>query len=697
MSIRTLLFRKRILLIINFLFIIAHGWCTNIDSLKTILSNTKNKTTTYAEINYQITLGLFQEKAYDSAAIYANTAVNTFRSHKNTIHLQKALEIYSNILKNLAFNNKLIPIQQELISVCKRNKDSLALMNAYDKMGLIYYHTDITDSAIYYYEKSYKIGKLLKNNDVLINSYNNISQVYSYYGNHEKELEYCKKGLSTAIATASLVQQGTFYHNTALAFINLGQLDSAQLYVQKAIDINTRIGDTDRIGLNKTALGNIYCMQGDIEKGMEYFKEVLSYDSKVGNLHGETEGNYNLGFSYYYLKNYKLALKYTFESLRYAQKAQLKQYQADNFELISNIYRDKKDYKRALIYFDKYYHLTDSIKKNTNLALISKIQSEYEYEKNIHKIELLQKENELKEKQITSTKVIVIIASLSLIILGVILFFLYKKFKRNQELNRSLTKQYKIVQDSHSRLKDFEENTQKDLIFAQKLQIHLLNDTKLIKQFFQRTDFVNYTKNPVKNAFLWTNKLGSKLIWAIITINQQNIKGAFTSIYLFNKLDKVFHENKYTKIGLFAKSFFDESFYEPQMPQPLDKLGFCFCALDTKKSEIEFINHGMSIELIRNAKAWDFKPNVQTLPTGKLNIPITHQLQLHKKDNIVFFNENWNHQNNTISLSNPPGKALINRDALIPSNLDYSEYIQDRESNKNITEFIFLSLVFNDK
>jgi len=685
---------RKIILAISLLLITIGGQSTNVDSLKNVLQQSKNKNAVVARLNYQIAHSFYQDKIYDSAAIYANSAVNAYRNMAKPHQLQTALELYSNILKILAFNNKLVPVQQELIQVCEHNKDSLKLMQAYDKMGLIYYHTNVTDSAIYYYQKSYEIGKLLKNNDALINSYNNISQVYSYFGNHEKELEYCKKGLAVAISSSSLVKQGTFYHNAALAYISLGQLDSALVYAEKAIAINKKIGDTDRIGLNKTALGNIYCMKGDIPKGMVYFNEVLAYDTKIGNLHGETEGNYNLGFSYYYLGNYELALKYSFESLRFAHKAQLKQYQVDNYELISNIYRKQKNYEKALKYFDKYFHLKDSLKKNTNLQLISSIQSEYEYEKNIHKIELLSKENEIKEKQITYTITTAIITSLSLIILGIILFFLYKKYKRNEELNNKLLEQYQVVQESNTRLETFEKNTQKDLEYAYSLQASIIDNISLFKVFFQNVCFTNYTINPVKNAFLWSDKLGNKLVWVIMSINQQNVRGAFTSIYLFNKLSKVFYENKYSKIDHFAKLFFNEAFDKNNKAELIKDVGFCFCAMDIKKADLEFINHGIHVELIRNAKVWDFKSNIQKTSNEKISIPITHRIQLHQNDNLVFFHQNWNYKNTEPNKLITPGKAIFNKDALIPSKTDYSDYINELKTQDMVKEFILLSLIY---
>ena len=676
----------RLIFFLAFALFFLNSWSNTIDSLKNSLQTQHFTTFDKAKVNHQIANTYFQLNAYDSALVYSNKAVIEFKKLNTDESIIEPLWLYSNILNKLGYNNRLFPVQHQLFQVLIKLQDSTRLMSAYDRMGLYFYHVGIIDSASYYYNKAYEIGKLKNNSKALMDSYNNISQVFNYQGNYEKELEYLNKGLEMAITSNDDYSKGTFYHNIALSYINSMQFNNAMISITKAIEINTVLNETDRLALNKTALGNIYAMQGEVKKAMEYFMEALLYYTKSGNLYGQVESNYNLGFSYYYLEDYLPAQKFFFGALRLSKTISLTSYEIDIYQSLSNVYNKQMDYKKALVYYKRYTNLQDSLTKSTNVLLVSKIQSEYEYERNDIEIRLLSKENELKDRKVQSTIVIATISSISFLVVTILLILIFRKLRRNEDLNTQLIKQNIDIQESHERLKKFEFEIQNDFKYAKHLQHYFYNDTSDFKPIFSDHFFKTYTKKPLSNSFIWTNKIGNKLYWAVITLGHAQLKGAFTGMYVYNMLNKVFFARRFAGVESFSKTFISESFSNAG-DQDWGKVQMLFCSLDIKKSEIQFVNIGIDVELIRNAKVWEFNPVCPFITIEKTDSLISNKIQLQANDDIIFYSQNWCRDEEPVSIGNK-----IYSEVVTSKKPDYNVFLENLIKSEEIDDFVFLSL-----
>lgn len=658
----------------------------NLDSLKTIAQNTRMSDIEQVDINYIIADTYFHNHLYDSALVYSSKCVEIFN---RTQLKEKAVEILwlqSKILKEQGFNKRLFPNHLQLIQILKKKNDSIGLMDAYDKMGFYYYHYGVVDSAFFYYNKAYEIGIIKNNNKALMDSYNNFSMVFNYQQNYHKELDYLMKGLALAQESDDNISMGTFYHNIALAYLYLEKYDSAKICADKAIEINTKANIIERIALNNTALGNIYALQGDITKALEYFNKALAFNIKSGNLANQVESNYNIGFSYMMLGDYSQSNKYYFESLRIAKSIQLTSYQVDLFLGISEVFELMGDVKKSFAYYKLYDHLNDSIKEATNVGLISKVQAEYKYERNAIEIELLSKENELKDKRVKNTIALASVSIISLIILVVLVILVLRKLKRNQDLNEELKRKNIDISDKNERLQCFESEIIDDFNFARNLQQYFFSDTKDFKNIFTNSVFKTFTKKPLNNSFLWTNKLGNKLYWAVISYGHGQIKGGFTGMYIYNMLNKVFFAKRFSCVESFSKTFINESF-SSEDKEDWGKIQMLFCSLDIKKSELQFVNLGIDVELIRNEKVWDFKPISRYITSNMTDTLISNKVNLQDGDDLIFFSHNWGKEDSVLSA----GKHMY-KDSVLTEPIDINSFIEDLSSQENIEDFVILSL-----
>ena len=670
-------------LILNLSFSLS--WGQN-DSLWSLLNNESTTDVLKAEIEYGIASNYLDENKYDSALKYSSMSMAFFNESGSEEQIIRNLWLQSTILKELGFESQFINTHQLLIQHLIKTKDSVQLAGAFDRIGMFYYKVKAIDSAIYYYNKAYEIGKLNKDEKALMDSYNNISQVYAYQGNYKKEQEYLYNGLALATKRKDDYGKATFYHNLALSYVNVEQYDKAMEAISNAIDINTYLNKINRIALNKTALGNIYAMQGDIRTALRYFNEALQSYTQSGNLFGQTEANYNIGYSYYYLKKYTSAQKYYFEALRTAKIINLAYYEEYIYDGLSEIYYEQSNYKKALSYYKKTQHIHDSLQDRTNNKLISTIQSEYEFERNQNQIKLLSKENELKHKQVENIIVLASVSVFSLIIVIILTLFIYRKLRKNKELAKQLKEQNTAIQNKYNNLKVFETQINNDLLYIKQLQTSFYRDTSNFKELFNDFYFKSFTTQPLENAFLWSTKTKNKLYWAIITINHQQLRGAFTGMYIYNMLNCVFHNKRFSNVDSLVNTFITNSFLTNK-EQDFGKNQILFCALDKIKSELEFINIGVNVVLIRNAKVYGFDPQQTYININDYKKGLTNNIQLQTDDELVFFSENWTAGNHTIS-----AVSTLHEEIISTKKQKYSDIFKDLEKDKDVSDFVFLSL-----
>ena len=67
--------------------------------------------------------------------------------------------------------------------------------------------------------------------------------------------------------------------------------------------------------MSLNTIGNCYYNKKEYSKSLEYWKQSLALNQELGNKHKSDVEIDNIGWSYYKLSNFPLALKYLHESL----------------------------------------------------------------------------------------------------------------------------------------------------------------------------------------------------------------------------------------------------------------------------------------------------------------------------------------------------------------------------------------------
>lgn len=108
----------------------------------------------------------------------------------------------------------------------------------------------------------------------------NLSFLNGICGNDMLQLQYAKKALALALKVRNNNWILYSYNKISYAFANLGQYDSALVYVEKSVPFIDYVYDSDKTEL-LTNIGLLYKGK-DVNKAKEYFEKALTYGEQPG-------------------------------------------------------------------------------------------------------------------------------------------------------------------------------------------------------------------------------------------------------------------------------------------------------------------------------------------------------------------------------------------------------------------------------
>lgn len=150
-------------------------------------------------------------------------------------------------------------------------------------IGKSYGYLGLYDSALYYHNKSLEYNKQMNSTFGKAICYNSLGKILMFQNEHQKAYQLFIPALKMAESTGD----STYIVNSN---INLGWYhlvkhsnDSANLYIQKAIEISKRIGYKAALMQGYELLSDLEQIKGDHPKALRYFKESNIYKDSIAN------------------------------------------------------------------------------------------------------------------------------------------------------------------------------------------------------------------------------------------------------------------------------------------------------------------------------------------------------------------------------------------------------------------------------
>lgn len=327
------------------------------------------------------------------------------------------------------------PLAQEFyrkaLIIYSRTGDSVGIAETKNSMALVHTNTGEYAEALDLFFQSLGILRRHKVQEEESNVLLNMGRLYTYTNDLDNALYYTgqslvlKRRLSTPGGVANAL------NNLGVIYRRKGEMDKALAMFEESLAIQRSLGDKTGIANSLNNIGIIYHSNNQSDKAIQYFREALSIREELGDKSGIAMGLYNLGYMYSVIENTHMALEYFTRSIEYSLLIKDNNYRLRGYEAISELYQKTGDYRNALLYFQQFKQLNDSLFNEKNKNQLNEIQV---------KFATVEKEKELSRiRQISLALGALLLMALAFVL---VVFLLSAKRKN---INRKLAKQNKEI------------------------------------------------------------------------------------------------------------------------------------------------------------------------------------------------------------------------------------------------------------
>lgn len=363
--------------------------------------------------------------------------------------------------------------------------DKILLSDGLKFMGISFRIIGQLDSSIHFLKMAYNLKVELKDEVEMAKLAYNVGNLYHLKSEYDQSVKYLIKA---AVIDEKMKNYSGYAWDCNLiggCYLDMNNMAKAKEYLEKAQRILLQIDDKTGLAENYNFFGNYYLKMEEYKKAEENYLKSFDLYAETQNGRGIAGANNNLGMIYEKLGKYDLALKYSLESLKYKREnndligvggtlgnigtyyyktgnlskaiqyklesAQLakaggfKDWEKNAYSSLSDIYAEKKDYKNAFLYHQKFFEIYNEIFTKDLNEKIAEMQAKFDVEQKTRENELLRLNNELQNVQIndqiraSNTKNIIFASfSIVFIILMVGAFVYYKRYKETQRLRAEI-------------------------------------------------------------------------------------------------------------------------------------------------------------------------------------------------------------------------------------------------------------------
>jgi len=330
---------------------------------------------------------------------------------------------------------KSVELNQKALEIRTRLKDTAGMISSYAKLGNGYYEMTQYKKAQQAYNKAIYYARLRKDENTLLQLYQNSANVLEAGGFIEEALEMQLDVNEIALRTGNKPVLLSNYGNLGSCYQKLHQFDKARQMYGKAIPIAREINQMEQLAMVYQGLGVVEREADNTDLGLRYYQKAFRLYRQLHSRIGEGIIAVNIGNCFTDLKQLDSAAFYLDYGLELVTEAKSYKQILNAYRGLSMLELQRKNYQKASEYLELQNKYQDSVTIYQGDQLIADVFGKYELEKNeraLAESEAKNAKNQLYQAIWTGVS-----ATLFLLFLVVFLFFRHKRKIAREELIRT--------------------------------------------------------------------------------------------------------------------------------------------------------------------------------------------------------------------------------------------------------------------
>jgi tetratricopeptide (TPR) repeat protein/DNA-binding CsgD family transcriptional regulator len=346
------------------------------------------------------------------------------------------------------------------ISHAKEEGDYYVLGNLYNIKGYIHLGFGTLVKSIDYFSKGEQIGNEFNYPMLVISANHGLGRIYNELGQYEKAYKVLKKGLELALQDTARNNNAVFYNAMGVSLQNMGQFDSALVYLNRYLQISTSMGDSLNILYAYVNIGENYRLDSNYNRAIYFYLKAQELNKKVKNEQAEAAIYGNFANIYSAMGNYQKAVSYLRKGIDVCSNNEgLSNYLLLDYKTIIDDYAEMNYFDSSYMYLKKYIAFRDSVSERDQLRTINNLRKEYAFEESVAQSKILE------QKLRNRTLILYFSIALSLLII-LMSFLVYSRYKLKTRMLKEEAKALNLTIDEKNRelvTRVMNENQQEEL------------------------------------------------------------------------------------------------------------------------------------------------------------------------------------------------------------------------------------------
>ena len=309
------------------------------------------------------------------------------------------------------------------------------------------------------------------------------------------QLKYYKIAYKNFLKTDDTLGLGRALNNIGVVFLDdFNIYDSANLYFNKALEKFHQINNKEGEAAIYINFGELSLKQKEFDKSLEYMFKSLTLFREINNKDGIIHTLSNIGVVYIHMKKYDTSLSYLDSAEKIAEEISFDVKLAEIYQYRARVYDSLGQFPKAYHWKCLYSEKKEQINKLKNVDKVLVLEKEFEINKNIREIEILEKQKKTNHLiQAGSVLIIILICWISIII--------YRKQKLRVEKMRTISMQSEKIRQTEKALMEAEiknADIEKKLL-EQEIELQSRKISNLASNVVNKIDFIDEIKNQIRN------------------------------------------------------------------------------------------------------------------------------------------------------------------------------------------------------
>ncbi len=399
------------------------------DSLLKLLPAAKDDTTKILLL-LQINAEYSNDGKFDSSLFYVDKAQQLAEEQKAVDFIPRINTAYIQYYYTNNDYGKSKEYALKNIAIAEKNHDDVLLAKAYNNITAVYTHFGNNRQAIEYALKCLALSEKTRDSVDFAARYATVSNTYLYLEQYDKTVSYAKKAIELATQFDQKMELWAGLNNLGAAYTSKHKLDSAIYYGLKQLAFAQKEEYTEGIILSLNNLCYRYFLNGDLPGVEKSLSTLRGFESQMSDKSIIAEMYVAKSLHYILKRDYSPAKILLDSSISLAIKENALRALGNAYNTYAKLYFMQNKVKEA----EDYAHKYDSLQTVANLKELNfysdELEKKYETEKKEVQIKLQQ--SQLRQKNILNY-----FLTGGAIALLVISLLAYRNYKHRQKLQQS--------------------------------------------------------------------------------------------------------------------------------------------------------------------------------------------------------------------------------------------------------------------